>query len=208
MKIIDISVPIDENLPVWPNTSGFAFKSVNRISEKGGCNETHLEMNAHVGTHVDAPLHFVKDGLSIDQAPLEIFMGEALVVYLPEITTITAKDLEKINFLAGTQRALFKTENSKLWEKGKNFNKDYVGLTTDAAKFLVEKGIKLVGIDYLSIAKMSEAVEVHQILLGNGVYILEGLNLSQVDPGVYQLACLPTNLRGVEAAPARAVLFK
>jgi arylformamidase len=116
--------------------------------------------------------------------------------------------LERVKFPKGIKRVLFKTSNSSLWGRGKKFKADYVGLTIEAAKWLVKKGVKLVGIDYLSIAKMSEAVKVHQILLGNGVYIIESLDLSKVSEGNYHLICLPLKITGSESAPARAILLK
>src|SRR3989344_8918566 len=155
MKIIDISVPISHKIPLWPNSSGLCLTRVAKIGNKSAVNETHIEMNAHVGTHIDAPLHFIPSGFSIDKSPLNIFIGLALVVYLPKAKEITARDLEKLSLPKNVKRILFKTSNSLLWEKKiKKFRKDYVGLTTNAASWLVKRGIKLVGIDYLSIAKI------------------------------------------------------
>ena len=192
MKIIDISVPIDKNLPLWPKSSGFRLTKINE-------NESHIEMNAHVGTHLDAPLHFIPKGLPIDKMPLSTFVGPALVTSPAKI-----KDIPK-----GTERALFKTSNSKLWAKnGNKFHEGYIGLTTKEAELLVKRKIKLVGIDYLSIAKFEEAKEVHKILLKSGMAILEGLNLTIVKPGKYQLICLPVKISNIEASPTRAILVK
>src|SRR3989344_4011046 len=191
MKIIDISVPVNKNLPVWPNTSGFQITRLN-------AHESHISMNAPVGSLLAAPRHFVPKGLPIDKMPLDSFIGPALVMALSKIN-----DIPK-----GTERVLFKTSNSKLWaKKGNKFHKDYVGLTAKEARALVKKKIKLVGIDYLSIAKFSEAKEVHEILLKSGIAILEGLNLTRVKPGKYQLICLPVNISNIEASPTRAVLL-
>lgn len=206
MKIIDISVSIDKHTPLWPNSSGLRLTPIAQLGKKKAFNETHLEMNAHVGTHIDAPLHFIQKGVSIDRSPLETFMGSAVVIDLPRVKEITAKDLEKLSLPKGTKRILFKTSNSKLWKK--KFQKDYVGLTMGAADWVVRNGVQLVGMDYLSVAKMSEAVEVHRILLGKGIYILEGINLSGVKPGSYELICMPLKISGAEASPARAVLLK
>lgn len=165
-------------------------------------------MGLHTGTHIDAPLHFIDEGKSIDELRLEIFIGPALVVHLPRVKEITAADLDKLKIKKNITRILFKTSNSSLWGKGAQFKKDYVGLTVSAAKWLAKRNIKLVGVDYLSIAKFDEAVEVHKILLGKGMVLLEGINLSKVKPGIYQLMCLPIKFSNLEAAPVRAVLVK
>lgn len=209
MRIIDISVSVDRNLPLWPKSSGLRLTQVSRIGKRSDANETHIEMNAHIGTHIDAPLHFISDGSSIDEAPLDVFAGTAVVVYLPRAQKITAQDLEQLSLPKGVKRILFKTSNSLLWENGvRKFNQNYVGLTAEAASWIVKKGIKLVGIDYLSIANFDEAVLVHKILLGKGIFILESLNLTGVKPGSYELICMPLKITGAEAAPVRAVLVK
>lgn len=209
MKIIDISVSINDRIPLWPNSSGLCLTRIAKIGRKSAVNETHIEMNAHIGTHIDAPLHFISHGISIDRSPLDIFIGPAVVAYLPNVKEITVRDLEKLSLPKGVKRVLFKTLNSTLWEKKvKKFKKDYVGLTAGAASWLVKRGVKLVGIDYLSIAKISDAVAVHKILLGKSVYILESLNLTGVKPGNYELVCLPLRITDSEAAPVRAILIK
>lgn len=208
-KIIDISVPVNHNIPLWPNSSGLCLTRIAQIGKKSAVNETHIEMNVHIGTHIDAPLHFISKGLSIDKSPLDTFIGPAFVAYLPKVKEITAKDLSALKLPKGVKRILFKTSNSLLWEKKvKKFKQDYVGLTADAASWLVKRDIKLVGIDYLSVAKFSEAVAVHKILLGNNIYIVESLNLVGVKPGNYELICLPLKLAGSEASPVRAILIK
>ena len=208
MKIIDISVPISHKIPLWPNSSGLCLTRVAKIGKKSVVNETNIEMNAHVGTHIDAPLHFISKGISIDKSPLDIFIGPAFVANLPKVKEITAKDLQTLSLPKDVRRILFKTSNSLLWKKKvKKFKKDYVGLTADAALWLVKRGVKLVGMDYLSIAKFSEAVAVHKILLGKNVYIIESLNLTGVKSGTYKLVCFPIKITDSEAAPARAVLL-
>jgi arylformamidase len=207
-KLIDISVPLGKDLPLWPGSSGLRLTRLATIGKGGAHNETHLEINAHVGTHVDAPLHFVKGGATIGEAPLAVLVGEAMVTHLPKAKKITEEDLEKLLVPKGTKRILFKTANSALWKKGNKFNKEYVGLTTGAARWLAKRGVKLVGIDYLSIATMSEAKEVHQVLLGAGMHIIESLDLSRAKAGKAELVCLPLRLIGAEAAPARAFLIQ
>ena len=195
-KIIDISASIKEGMPIWPNSTGIHFKG------------TQLTTDLHAGTHIDAPSHFISNGKSLDKIPLEKLIGPALVIHLPKIKAITTEDLTNLNLPKKTKRLLFRTSNSNFWERGeKKFQKDFVGLTADAATWLVKRGIQLVGIDYLSIGQYEKAPQVHQTLLENGVVILEGLNLSDVLPGLYQLICLPLKLINTEAAPARAVLL-
>ena len=207
MKIIDISVPVSNNLPLWPNSMGLCIKRISKIGSKNLVNETHIEMNAHIGTHIDAPLHFIAKGKSIDKLPLDIFMGPVFVAYLPKVKEIGVKDLEKLSIPKGVKRILFRTSNSPLWGKTKRFKKNYVGLTESGASWIAKKGIKLVGMDYLSIAKFDEAAKVHQILLGKGICIIESLNLTGVKSGVYELICLPVKIAGSEAAPTRAILI-
>ncbi len=207
-KIIDISVPIDKSLPLWPGSSGFRLTRVAKIGKEGAFNESHVELNVHVGTHVDAPLHFVKDGKTIAEVPLDTLVGEVVVAHVPKVKRITEEDLKKLSLPKGTKRILFKTSNSALWKKGNKFDRDYVGLTTSAAIWLAKQEIRLVGIDYLSIAIMSEAKEVHQALLGAGIYILESLDLSRAKAGKAELVCLPLKLALAEAAPARAFLIQ
>jgi len=198
-KIVDISIPVKEGMVVWPNSIGPDFK----IKKGDLWTETEVNMNLHTGTHIDAPLHRVRGGATIDEVPMDAFMGKALVLDLPEVKIITAKDLRGVK---GADRLLFKTSNSK--SRQNKFNKHFVGLSPDAAKWIVDHKIKLVGTDYLSVAQFDKQPEVHQILLGKDVVILEGLNLSGVKPGIYQLICLPIKLVGTEAAPVRAILIK
>jgi arylformamidase len=208
MRIIDISVLANDKITIWPGNTSPQIRRLSDMKKGDAYNETSLEMNVHTGTHIDAPLHFISKGVSIDKSPLDIFIGPAFVAYLPKVKEITVKDLGKLSLPKGIKRILFKTSNSLLWEKKvKKFKKDYVGLTADAASWLVKRGIKLVGMDYLSIAKFGEAVAVHKILLGNNVYIIESLNLTGVKPSTYELICLPLKIADSEAAPVRAVLL-
>lgn len=206
-KIIDISVPIDGNSITWPGNKKPKIKRLSDMKKGKMHNETLLEMNAHAGTHIDAPLHFVAKGKPIDTIPLEIFYGAVYVADVGRVKEITEKELEKIKLPKGIQKILFKTSNSKLWSTNRKFTKHYVGITPDAARWLVRKKIQLVGIDYLSVAKYDDAVQVHNILLEKGVAILEGTNLSGVRGGAYELLCFPLKIRNGEAAPTRAVLI-
>ena len=209
MRIIDISVPIDDKAPLWPGNIGPKTKRLSNIENGSEYNETSIEMNVHTGTHIDAPLHFIKNGQSIDKMNPSIFIGSVFIVHLPDVREITAKDLEKINLPKNVNRILFKTSNSLLWNKDNSeFEKEYVGITSDAATWLVEKKITLVGIDYISIATFKETVEVHNILLKEGIAVLEAINLINVEGDNYKLVCLPIKITNAEGAPARAVLIK
>jgi arylformamidase len=156
---------------------------------------------------VDAPLHYLEDGDSVDDMSLEILIGPATISYLPGVEAVASSDLSSLKLSAATRRLLLRTRNSELWAAGiTEFKKDYVALTPDAAQWVVGQGIRLIGIDYLSVGGYEDGVITHQILLDAGVVVLEGLNLSNVTPGEYELICLPTRLVGADGAPARAVL--
>jgi arylformamidase len=159
--------------------------------------------NVHTGTHIDAPLHHLPDGLSAADISLDALIGPAVVVDLSEIDVVTAETLERLNLSASTQRLLLRTRNSRLWVEGvREFRTDYVALTADAAQWIVDHGIRLIGMDYLSVQRYHDGPETHLILLRAGVVIVEGLNLA----GEYELICLPLRLVGAEGAPARAIL--
>jgi arylformamidase len=163
-------------------------------------------MSSHTGTHLDAPRHFFEAGLAIDGLDLRLLMGPARVCAFPHATThLTADDLRPLE-LAGIQRLLLQTPNAALWEKT-GFQTDYTALTESAAHLLVETGVRLVGIDYLSVdAFERHDFPVHRILLGAGVLILEGLDLRAVPPGDYELLALPLLLEHGDGAPTRAIL--
>jgi len=164
-------------------------------------------MSCHTGTHVDAPDHFLNNGITVEHLSLDVLVGRAYVLYLPDVTTITASVLMQAEIPPRTRRLLFKTRNSQLWANGKlEFQTDFVGLSVDAAELLVDRNVKLVGIDYLSIAPYKMSSPVHSILLAAGVVVIEGLDLSKVSQGRYTLHCLPLKLGGVEGAPTRAIL--
>jgi arylformamidase len=157
---------------------------------------------------VDAPLHFIENGATVEQLRLNILVGPARVVELPGINIITPDMLDAQKLPPETDRLLFKTKNSELWtDPGHEFNPNFVALSPESANWMVNKGIKLVGIDYLSIQMFKDAEPLtHRLLLEAGIIIIEGLNLREVSPGVYQLICLPLKLAGCEGAPARAIL--
>ncbi len=208
-KIHDISLTLTNDLPVWHESRKPEFKRVRKLEDGDIANVTSMKMSVHAGTHVDAPCHFLKNGDSAENLPLEILIGEAVVIELPEVEMISAEDLKQIKIPENTKRLLIKTRNSKEWEKKpKEFHTDYVAILADGAQYLVEKEIQLVGVDYLSVAPFEDLVPTHEILLKAGVVIIEGLDLSKVNSGHYQLYCLPIKIAGADGAPARAILVE
>ncbi|MCL6473060.1 MAG: cyclase family protein [Firmicutes bacterium] len=203
-RIYDISIPIRESMPTWPGDPGFERSLIRSIKAGAAYEASVIRMGSHVGTHVDAPAHFVLGAGTVDKLPLDILIGEVAVFELDVKEKITRDDLEGLK-LADRRRVLFKTRNSKLWESDE-FTPNYVYFTVDAANYLVGRGIRLVGIDYLSVAKFENGAEVHRIFLENGVIVIESLDLSAVRPGDYEIMCLPLKILGADGAPARVVL--
>ncbi len=210
MKIHDISLPISPNLPTWPGDPKIELRSISKMEDGADANVTHLSATVHIGTHVDAPYHFLGgDAPTVEQLDLGVLTGPAQVVALPELgAAITAADLEAASIPAGTTRLLLKTRNSALWARGERvFQEDFVALDAGAAEWVVAHGIQLVGVDYLSVAPFKAPVPTHRILLRAGVIPVEGLDLSAVEPGAYTLFCLPLKIMGSDGAPARAILI-
>jgi len=210
MKILDISLPVSSELPVWPGDPAIVLERYRSITQGNASNDTKLACSVHAGTHVDAPAHFFEKGTTADQLPLDILIGPALVAEVPEMNVITPDILNALAIPSETTRLLFKTKNSGLWvEPNPQFNPDYVALSAEAARWIVRRGFRLVGIDYLSIQKFDDPEPfAHSILLDAGVVIVEGLNLQNIKPGAYQLICLPLKLSGSDGAPARVVLIE
>ena len=209
MKIYDISVTLSESIPTWPGDRGAEFKKLLELSKGGMANVTAIKMSAHTGTHVDAPCHFLKDGDSVEKLSLEVLIGKAVVVEVLDAALITKEILKGANIPPNTERLLVKTRNSQEWASGATeFIEDYVAISADGAEYLVEQGVKLVGVDYLSVAPFDCLVATHQILLKAEVVILEGIDLTEVSPGAYTLYCLPIKIAGSDGAPARAILVE
>ena len=196
-------------MPVWPSSKGFKLYRTLKLAAGDEANVSQLDTDVHVGTHVDAPCHFLQEGTAIEDLSLDILMGPAYVAHLPEVKAISVTDLEALNLPPNTTRLLLRTTNSQLWANNvTQFNKDFVALTADASQWLDDIGIRLIGIDYLSVQRYYDSTLTHEILLKAGIIILEGLNLTNVTSGMYQLICLPIKLVGSDGAPARAVLIK
>jgi len=203
LKIYDISVPLRENMPVWPHELGFEKKQ----KHIGPICVTEIKMGLHAGTHLDAPYHFIPGGKKIAEIPLERFIGPARVVEISNPKQITVKELREKE-LHGCPNILFKTENYKLWSSSE-FNHDFLGLDLEAAKYMTDIGVNLVGADYLSVEAFgSEGGPVHINLLQKEIIILEGLDLSEVAEGDYYLFCAPLKILDVEASPVRAFLIQ
>ena len=206
--LIDISVPLDSALPTWPGSVSMKVEKLSCFENGNNVNVTKLTCDVHTGTHIETSLHFIPGGSSVTQIPLDTLIGDAYVAYLPMLDVITPSDMEEINIPEGVDKLLLRTKNSELWNDGKGvFMDDYSALSPEAAQWVVERNIKLLGVDYLSVDLYKESTfKNHLTLLKGGVVILEGLNLSSVMPGIYELMCLPIKLVGAEGAPARAVL--
>jgi arylformamidase len=196
-------------MPIWPGSVGLRLVRTKRLEAGDPANVSRLDCDVHVGTHVDAPWHFLENGSTVEQLSLDVLIGPVVVAYLPEVSAITAGDLDDLGLPPGTRRLLLRTQNSELWAaRVTEFKKDYVALTADAARWVAEHGIRLIGVDYLSVQRYGDSTLTHQILLEAGVIILECLNLAGVQPGGYELICLPLKLVGAEGAPARAALVR
>jgi arylformamidase len=204
MRIFDVSVPLAAGMTTYPGDPPFEIERLQRLGD-APFELSRLSLATHAGTHVDAPSHFVAGGASVDQLPLEILLGKARVVELLVRERVDRADLEALD-LRDDLRVLLKTRMSGLLLKP-GCHQDHVHLSGDAALYLVQAGIKLVGIDYLSVDRFgSTDFPAHRALLGAGVVVIEGLDLSEVEPGEYEMACLPLRLAGGDGAPARVVL--
>jgi arylformamidase len=209
MRIIDISVPISNDMHVYPGDPGIDIQPASKIADGASSNSSRLNFGSHTGTHIDAPRHFIEGRLSVDELPLHVLVGKAYVAEVTATERVTPRDLEGAGIPKGTQRILLKTINSKLIWRSKSFRQDFVHLAEESAKWLLDRDVQLVGIDYLSIEQFhSPTHRVHLDLLNANVVILEGLNLNGVAPGEYTLCCLPLKIKGGDGAPARAVLLE
>lgn len=207
MRLHDVTWPITHQMAVWPGDPAVSVTRVNSIAAGDPSTVSQIRMGAHTGTHIDAPAHFFENGATMDALPLETFIGPCLVIELACDTLVEKRNLLDHD-LSGCPRILFKTRNStRRTHAFGGFDTDYVALAVDAAQHLIEMGVVLVGIDALSIEPFTSVENpVHRLLLGNRVIILEGLDLSGIAAGAYELFCMPLCLYGCEAAPARVVL--
>ena len=203
---IDISVTLKEGMVRWPGDRKLKIERAKKIADGEEVNVSGVSMCMHAGTHIDAPFHFFERGMTIDKIPIDAVIGKARVIQIHDKTSIKVKDLEKNQVCEG-ERLLFKTLNSSWCWNSDKFNRDFVYISKEAAQFLASMKILTVGIDYLSVGGYSDdGLEIHRILLDAGIWIIEGLNLSLLKEGEYDLICLPLKISGVEGAPARAVV--
>jgi arylformamidase len=203
---IDISVPLYTNMVHWPDDPAVQIERVTDLDQGDVATLSKVSMSVHSGTHMDAPAHFLKGGASIDKMPIEATIGRARVIEIQDIESIKPEELERHNIRIA-ERILFKTRNStRAWQSA-SFVKDFVYISQEAAQYLAKVQVQTVGIDYLSVGGFTkDGPDTHHALLGAGIWVIEGLHLSQVQPGTYELVCLPLKMLGCEGAPARAVL--
>ena len=203
MAIHDISVPIREGMPIYHDNPGFSRVLDSALAKGAGANVSRLEMGAHTGTHVDGPSHFYDGADGTEVLDLAAMIGACEVVEVAErgLRPIDAEALQAAAIPTGAERVLLKTTNSRLWERDE-FTHDFIRLDGSGAEFVLDRGIRLIGIDYLSIGD----ADAHHALLGRPIVALEGLDLREIAPGPYELLCLPLRLQGSDGAPARVVL--
>ena len=203
---IDVTVPIRDAMVRWPGNPEVRIDRTEKRTADGGVSRVSaLALGSHTGTHVDAPVHFGVNELGVDALPLDSLIGPARVVALESPAAITRADLAPLDIARG-ERLLLKTRNSARCWATDEFVSDYVYVTPDAAAYLVERGVRTVGVDYLSVGGRTDGAITHRVLLQAGVSILEGLDLRSVSPGPYDLVALPLRIAGGDGAPARAVL--
>lgn len=203
---IDVSIPLRNGMVHWPGDRPYERKSNMQISQGDVANLSEIAGSAHTGTHMDAPLHFIEHGASIDTMPVSVTVGRARVIGIQDGEMIRVAEVEPHEIVKG-ERILFKTSNStRLWNTD-TFQENYVYIPPETAEYLAQVQVQLVGVDYLSVGGFhSGNPETHRTLLAAGIWIIEGLNLEHVEPGEYELVCLPLKLVGSEGAPARAIL--
>jgi len=204
MRYYDISLNLSTETVRWVSAPALELHERRRMHRGDPANASAVTMSVHSGTHLDAPFHFIADGAGIDSLPLEVFMGPAVVHAVDTERYITEEHVNAID-LGGATRVLFKTRNSQLLRKP-DYDPDFVAFSVEAARALVARGLRLVGLDYLSVAHADTQVPVHRAFLDHGVVLLEGVDLSEIAPGRYELICFPLKLQGLDGAPCRAVL--
>lgn len=207
-NIYDVSMEIHPRMVVWPGDDGITLERTQSMEQGAHCNLSRIACGAHTGTHVDAPLHFLPGGKSVDKLRLDILCGQAWIADFRGVNRIGAEDLDAVAIPAGVERLLLKTENSRRSKNEVEFSADYAGLDESGAEWIVRRGIRLLGHDYLSIAVRDQTGPVHRILLGADVILVEGLRLEEVPAGECRFYCLPLKLMGSEGAPARAIVVR
>ncbi len=200
-----MTLTISDEIITWPSDPKVSIRKTRLISQGNSCNVSELKFGSHCGTHIDAPYHFEENGVKIDRIPLEHLIGSATVFDIKNKEKIDLEDIKTLQ-LKSRERVIFKTINSTYWRLAE-FKKDFVYVTKEAAQYLVDCGVKVVGIDYLSIEKFgNKPADTHHTFLRNGVTLIEGLDLSNVKAGDYELIALPLKIKDGDGSPARVVL--
>jgi arylformamidase len=209
VQIYDVSLPIHNHMMAFFHDPVAHVHRVRDLDKGDDANVSEIQMGCHTGTHLDAPIHFVVGAPAVESLSLEDLIGPALVVeFLASLQQIHAADLEEAGIPAGTRRVLLKTRNSKDWERMETvFHQDYVGVESDAAEWLIKRGLKVVGIDHLSICPFHDLLTTHRLFFNARTIVIEGLNLTGITPGLYQLVCMPLNIVGADGSPCRVALI-
>ncbi len=201
---IDISIPIRSGMIYWPGDPTAHIERFISLDEGEICNVSQMSMCVHTGTHMDAPLHYLKDGVGIDRMPPDITCGPARIIAITDAVAVTREELELHDLRQG-ERILFRTGNSDRLSYDAPFVEDFIYVSPEAALYLAELGVRMVGVDYLSVGGYESGnTETHMALLGAGIWIIEGLDLKHVRPGPVELLCLPLRIENADGAPARA----
>jgi arylformamidase len=209
MRTYDITLTISPDLIVWPDDPPVELSRISSIADGDEANVTRIQMAVHTGTHIDAPCHFIEGADSVEDVSIDMLTGRAYVLHVDDdVDLITKELLENSSIPPRTKRVLFRTRNSHHWNSPHTtFDREYVALDSEGAAYMIQRGVKLVGVDYLSVAPFTDTVPTHQTLLEAGIVVVEGLDLSQVAQGRYTLYCLPLKIEGADGAPARAILI-
>ncbi len=205
---IDVSVPLRSGMVHWPDNPPVRIERMLDMECGDAANVSTISLGSHTGTHMDAPIHFVPDGAGMDRMPLDATVGRARVIEIQDPVSIKPDELDPHELGRG-ERVLFKTQNSARRWWAEDFIEDFVYVSQEAARYLAGLGVRTVGVDYLSVGGFhKDGVETHQALLGAGIWVIEGLDLSGIEPGEYELICLPLKVEDGDGAPARAILRK
>jgi arylformamidase len=203
---IDVSVPLRSGMVHWPDNPPVRIERMLDMESGDAANVSTISLGSHTGTHMDAPIHFVRGGEGIDRMPLDATLGRTRVIGIQDPESVKPEELEPHGIRRG-ERVLFKTRNSSRRWWTQDFIEDFVYVSQEAARYLADLGVRTVGVDYLSVGGFfRDGAETHQALLGAGIWVIEGLNLSGIEPGEYELICLPIKVEEGDGAPARAIL--
>lgn len=203
---VDVTAPLHSGMVHWPDNPAVSIERMLDISKGDNANVSELSMGSHTGTHMDAPIHFINDGPALDRMPLDATIGRARVIGIEDDEAIRPEEIQNKE-IGRSERIIFKTRNSKSEWWSDPFNQNFVYLTHEAAELLAERGVRTVGVDYLSVGGYKrDGAETHRVLLGAGIWIIEGLRLQTIEPGDYEMICLPLLITGADGAPSRALL--